>query len=240
MKIRTREVRDITILDVEGRIDIDSAEFIETVGGVLKNNGLKILCNFENVELVDYSGLSILAIAYKNAVNHNGMIKFYNVGMHIRELFRIVQMDRIFQCYDNEQQGLLNFDEKILELEKRLLRRRFKRLEINIIEVSFTPKKTRAKENRTYAGKVLNISGSGLFIYGSNILPIKTQLDLKISLPKEMVPLEMEGMVIWIAEKNLQPYCYPGMGVQFINVDSQKQKELLDYIDKNITHRSET
>jgi len=235
MKIKIRESKDVTILDAEGRIDIDASEFIETVGWVLKNNKIKILCNFENVELVDYSGLSILTIAYKNVTNHNGAMKFCNVALHIKELFKIVQMDKVFICYDNEQQALLNFDEKILELEKKRLRRRFKRLETNI-DASFTPKN---KPGKVYKGKVFNISGAGLFILTSNILPIRTQLLLEISVPNELVPIEMEGMVLWISDKNLQSYCYPGMGVQFISIDSQKQKDLLDFIDKNITHRSE-
>jgi len=239
MKIRIRESKDVTVLDVDGHIDIDAAEFIETVGWILKNNKLKMLCNLENVELVDYSGLSILAIAYKNVVNHNGVMKFCNVALHIRELFKIVQMDKVFQCYDNEELALLNFDEKILELERRQLRRRFKRLEVGI-DITFSPKKAGAKENQQCKGKALNISGAGLFICTPNIFPIRTQLNLEISLPKELIPLEAEGMVNWIAEKNLQPYCYPGMGVTFIKLDPQIQKELLDFIDKNITHRSET
>lgn len=239
MEIKIRESQDITILDIEGRVDINASEFVETVGWLLKNNKLKLLCNFENVELVDYSGLSILAIAYKNVINHNGIMKFCNVGMHIRELFRIVQMDRIFQYYGSEKDALAGFDEKILELERRPLRRRFKRLEINIT-VDFKPIKARGREAQSYTGKVINISGAGLFIYTPHILPIRTVLSLEISLPKELAPLEMEGMVIWVADKNLQSYCYPGMGVQFINVDSQKQKELLDFIDRNVTHRSET
>jgi anti-anti-sigma factor len=225
----------VTILEVEGRIDINASEFIETVGWVLKNNKTKILCNLENVELVDYSGLSILAIAYKNVINHNGTMKFCNVAMHIKELFKIVQMDRVFLCYDTEQQAVLNFDEKILELEEKQLRRRFKRLEINI-DVAFAPKN---RPGKAYRGKVLNISGAGLFILTSNILPVKTQLSLEIGVPKELIPIEMEGTVLWIADKNLQSYCYPGMGVQFINIDSRKQKDLLDFIEKNITHRSE-
>ena len=239
MTIRVREHRDITILDVEGRVDIDSAEFIETVGWVLKNNNLKILCNFENVELVDYSGLSILAIAYKNVVNHGGTMRFCSVGLHVRELFRIVQMDRVFYCYNTEEEALNGFDEKILELEEKPLRRRFKRLEINI-NVAFNPSAPKAKETNIALGKVLNISGAGMFIYSPHIFPIRTQLKLEISLPREMVPLEMEGMVIWIADKSIQSYCHPGMGIQFVNVDAQKQKELLDFIDRNITHRSET
>lgn len=236
MKIRLRESKDITIIDIEGRIDIDSAELIETVGWLLKNGKSKILCNFENVELVDYSGLSILAIAYKNVTNHNSIMKFCNVGLHVKELFKVIRLDEIFQCYNSEEEALENFDEKILEIESKLLRRRFKRLEINI-NVNFTAKG--AKKDRLFSGKVFNISGAGMFIYTHSILPVKTRLDLEISLPKEMAPLSMEGMVIWIADKNLQSYCYPGMGIQFINVDTQKQKELLEFIDKNITHRSE-
>jgi len=239
VKVRIRESKDVTILDVDGRIDIDASEFIETAGWLLKNNKLKMLCNFENVELVDYSGLSILAIAYKNVVNHNGVMKFCNVALHIRELFKIVQMDRVFQCYDNEDLALLNFDEKILELERRQLRRRFKRLEVSV-DINFSLKKAGAKENKQSKGKAINISGAGLFICTPNIFPVRTRLNLEIVLPKELIPFEAEGVVNWIAEKNLQPYCYPGMGVTFINLDPQRQKELLDFIEKNITHRSET
>lgn len=238
MKIKFRESEDITILDIEGSIDINASELVETVGWLLKNNKLKILCNFENVELVDYSGLSILAIAYKNVANHNGVMKFCNVGLHIKELLRVVQLDKIFYCYDTEEEALKNFDEKILELERRPLRRRFKRLEINI-NVDFNIVKTKVKETKIHKGKVLNISGAGMFIYSPDLFPVRTTLNLEISLPEELAPLEMEGMVIWIADKNLQSYCYPGMGVQFINVNAEKQKELLDFIDKNVTHRSE-
>lgn len=239
MNIRIREADNITILDIEGRIDIDSSEFIETVGWVLKNNKTKLLCNFENVELVDYSGLSILAIAYKNVGNHNGAMKFYNVGLHIRELFRVVQMDRVFKCYESEDAAIKAFDEKALEIEARPLRRRFKRLEINI-DAALTESGGRGKQGRVESGKVVNISGAGMFVSTPHAFPVKTKLKLEISIPKEMIPLEMEGMVIWIADKALQSYCYPGVGIQFINVNNEKQKELIDFIDRNITHRSET
>ncbi|NQU73686.1 MAG: PilZ domain-containing protein [Candidatus Omnitrophica bacterium] len=238
MTIRVREAGSITVLDVEGRVDINASEFIEVVGRVLKNNKTKILCNFENVELVDYSGLSILAIAYKNVVNHNGIMKFYKVGLHVKELFRIVHMDKLFYCHDNEEEALKYFDDKTLDSCNRPLRRRFKRLEINIT-AAFKPAQVTGKEVQEYSGKVLNISGAGLFIYASHLFPVRTQLKLEISLPNELVPLEMDGMVIWMADKSLQSDCYPGMGVQFIDVDSEKQKELLEFIDKNITHRSE-
>jgi anti-sigma B factor antagonist len=239
MKLHIREAADILIIDIEGSVDIDSSEFIETIGWLLKNRKSKILCNFEAVEMVDYSGLSILAIAYKNVINHGGIMRFCNVGLHIRELFRLVQMEKIFQSYNSEGEAIESFNEHLLELERLPLRRKFKRLEMNM-EARFRLQKPAAPESHVCAGKVLNISGAGMFIYTRYLFPVRTKLYLEISIPKELSPIEMEGMVIWIADKNLQLHCYPGMGVEFIHLDAQRQKDLLEFIDKNVTHRSET
>lgn len=66
MSIRVREVENVSILDIDGNVDINSSEIIETVGWLINTGKLYILLNLENVDLVDYSGLSVLAIAYKN------------------------------------------------------------------------------------------------------------------------------------------------------------------------------
>jgi anti-anti-sigma factor len=67
MAIRIREAGAITILDIDGNIDINSSEIIETVGWLVKSGKLHILINLENVNLVDYSGLSILAISLRTS-----------------------------------------------------------------------------------------------------------------------------------------------------------------------------
>ncbi|MCX5715874.1 MAG: PilZ domain-containing protein [Candidatus Omnitrophica bacterium] len=238
MKIRIREVADISVIDVEGAIDIDASEFVETIGWLLKNHKIKILCNFESVEMVDYSGLSILAIAYKNVINHGGMMRFCNVGLHVKELFRLVQMEKVFQSYNSEEEAVESFNEHLLEMEQLQLRRKFKRLETNM-EVRFRLQKPESGNGHIYSGKILNISGAGLFIYARYIFPVRTRLYLELFIPKELGPLEMEGMVIWVSDKNLQPHCHPGMGVEFVHVDTQQQKNLLEFIEKNVTNRSE-
>jgi len=231
-------MQGITVIDIEGCIDINSSEIVETVGLLLRNDKLKILCNLENVELVDYSGLSILAISYRNVANHKGMMKFCNAGLHIKELFRVVQMDTVFYCYDSEEEALRDFDDKTVEIEQRPLRRRFKRLEINM-NVDYSLVAALDKRGRLYRGKVFNVSGSGMYVYSPYIFPVRTQLKLTIALPREIAPLEIEGMVIWVSDRHLQPSSHPGMGIQFTHLDSQEQKELLDFIERNITHRSE-
>ena len=70
MNIKIREKENVVILDLEGIIDINSSDFIETVGTVVKNKAKSIICNFEKVEAVDYTGVSVIAVAYKNVLNH--------------------------------------------------------------------------------------------------------------------------------------------------------------------------
>ena len=46
------------------------------------------------------------------------------------------------------------------------------------------------------------------------------------------------GRVIWLADKELQPHAYPGMGVEFVNLDKHTQTKIIDFIDKHLVLRS--
>ncbi|MDP2913337.1 MAG: PilZ domain-containing protein, partial [Candidatus Omnitrophota bacterium] len=64
-------------------------------------------------------------------------------------------------------------------------------------------------------------------------------LNLELSLPGTNQTLEAAGRVIWLTDKEIQAHCYPGMGVSFVHLTSEKEKAIVDFIDKNITHRAE-
>ncbi|UCD54883.1 MAG: PilZ domain-containing protein [Candidatus Omnitrophota bacterium] len=235
MQIRKRFANDVVILYIVGNIDVNSAEFIEQTGRLLKDGTQKILCNFTNVNLVDYNGLSILVIAYKNAINQKGILKFCNIPPHIKELFKIARLDTVFDIYADEKNALQSF-RLSTKVDKLLLRRRFKRIDINI-PVRY--KKGLSANTKLVKGKILNISGEGLFIHSKNTFPVSTQLYLEIEFGKKKELLTLMGAVIWLADKKLQPHAYPGMGISFINLDKKNQIKIIDFIDKNITRRSQ-
>ena len=163
MKIRVRESNKVNIVDIEGRIDINSSDIIETIGWLVKNRKNNVLLNFDKVELVDYSGISILAIAYKNVINHKGKMKLCNVPLHIAELIKLVKLDSVFEIYNTEEDALKTFhyDSPLDDIK---LRRRFKRLDIPI-EVEFLPRRERAKAKPIWhSAKLLNISGDGVYL----------------------------------------------------------------------------
>jgi len=233
MPLRLREVKGITVMDIDGNIDINSSEIIETVGWLVNSGKLNIILNLENVDLVDYSGLSILAVAYKNVLNHKGKLKFLKAPLSVSELFKLVKLDSVFSSYPDEESAINSFYET--EVEHMHLRRKFKRLDIHL-KVSYNIPGSR---EHSFEGNALNISGAGVYIYTHDILPLGTSLELKFFIPDTPHMLETEGRVVWLSDKELQPHSYPGMGVAFSHLSAEKERIIIDFIDKNLTHRAD-
>jgi anti-sigma B factor antagonist len=232
LDIDFRRVDAVAILDLAGSIDIDSANFIEMVGWCLINGYRDILCNFENVNLIDYAGLSVLAIANKDVVNHKGRIKFVNVPAHVRKLLCLVGLDTFFEIYEDEDLAIKCFEEDraISEIKKMHLRRRFKRLPLSI-NIEF---KGKSKDEEFNQGKVLNISAVGLLVFAEKSYPLGEMLDIKLTLLPKPGPIELDAKVVWLVQKELQPQIYPGMGLEFYNLDSLTQKKIIEFVERNL------
>ena len=235
MPIKIRERDNVHILDIDGRIDINSSELIEMVGWLVSSGKINIIMNFENVDIVDYNGLSVLVIAYKNVLNHKGRMKFMHVPLPAVELLKIVKLDSVFEIYDGEDVAVNSFFNE--EMNKLRLRRKFIRLDIHLgVKYRLFGDQ---KKPKIFDGDVLNVSAAGLYIYSPYTFPVNSQLDLEFVLPNIGPALEATGRVIYISDKQLQPHAYPGMGVGFIHLTPEKERAILDFIDKNVTHRSE-
>jgi len=235
MAIRIRETKNIHILDVEGKVDINSSDIIETVGWLANTGKLNIIINLEGVDMVDYNGLSILAIAYKNVINHKGKARFLNVPLSVIELLKVVKLENVFEIYSDEEEAVNSFYET--SAQNLHLRRKFARLDIHLnVKYKLACGQKKPEE---FTGGVLNISAAGLYIYTPNTFPINTMLDLEFNLPDPLGVLETVGRVSWLSDKELQPQTYPGMGVSFTHLTVEKEKIIIDFIEKNITHRAD-
>jgi anti-anti-sigma factor len=231
LEIQVRRVKTIAVFDLSGNVDIDSSNFVEKVGWCLENGYRELLCNFESVNTVDYAGLSAIAIAYKNVINHKGKMKFVNLPLHIKKVFNLVCLDRVFGIYDDEKSALRSFeeDEAISEIQKKQLRRRFKRLPLDI-GIEFKSK----KEEKFYQGKVLNLSGVGMLVFVDKIYPLGEILDIKLSVMPSPGLLEVSARVSWLVDKRIQPQIYPGMGLEFYHIDSKIQEKIVEFVERNL------
>ena len=235
MPLRFRETGNITIVDIDGNIDINSSDIIETIGYLLSSGKLNFIINFENVNLVDYSGLSVLAIAYKNVVNHKGKVKFLRVPPQVIELFKMVKLEGVFEAYSDEDSAIKSFYEESPEAAH--LRRKFKRLDVHLRAKYWLL--GNQKRPKIFEGEVLNMSAAGIYIFSKYTFPINSQLEMEIILPGDVMFLDAAVRVIWLADKELQPHYSPGMGAAFVHLTAEKERTIIDFIDKNITHRAE-
>ena len=232
MEIKIRQNNNIIILDMSGRIDVNSANLVEVVGQCVHDGYNDILCNLEDVDFIDYMGTSVIVIAYKEIINNQGRMRFCNVPVHIRNIFCIAGLDRVIEMFASEEQALSSFKEdKIIEdIKKMQLRRRFKRLPIDIkVEL----KAKNVKNPVCLKLDVLNLSGIGAFIFGCDKFKLGDEVILKMKLPPRKEEVELDAKVVWIPDKQVQPHSYPGLGVEFVNLPPHLQEELVQFVERN-------
>lgn len=235
MAIRIRESDGVSILDIDGKIDINSSDVIEAVGWLVNSGKLNILINLESVDMIDYSGLSILAIAYKNVVNHKGKMKLLNVSLSAAELLKVVKLDHVFETYSDEKSALESFFSTAASALH--LRRRFQRLDIHL-KASYKLVAP-GKDLKAFDGIALNLSAAGLYLHSKFTFPLNSLMDISLEIPGEEKRLEACGRVVYLADKDIQPHAYPGMGVAFTHLDPKKERVIVDFIDRNVTHRAD-
>jgi anti-anti-sigma factor len=237
MDIRARQKNGVVILDLSGRIDADAANLVEAVGQCLRDGYTDIICNLEEVDFIDYTGISVIVIVYKEVINAKGRIKFTNVAAHIRNIFSVAGIDRVVELYPDEELALDSFKEdKIIEdIKKMQLRRRFKRLPIDIkIEL-----KAKNERNPLCLNlDLVNLSAIGAFIFGCDKFRLNDEVIVKIKLPPKDEELQLDAKVVWIPDKQVQPHFYPGMGVEFTQISSHTQQKIIEFIDRNISFSS--
>lgn len=233
LEIGLRKQGTVAVLDLSGNIDIDASNFIEKIGWCLENGYEDILCNLEEVNLVDYAGLSVIAIACKNVMNHKGRIKFMNIPEHIKKVFSLMCLDKVFEMYEDEKTAVASFkeDKAIAEIQKKQLRRRFKRLPLDI-EIEF--RSITEGEKNFHKGKVLNLSAVGLLLFAHKMYPLGEILEIKLSLLPKPGVLDLQAKVVWHVVKEIMPHIYPGLGLEFYNLDSLMQKKVVEFVDRNL------
>jgi anti-sigma B factor antagonist len=111
MKIETRTVGDIKILDCSGKITLGEGTMTvrNTVRDVLKNGGKKIILNLGDVSYIDSSGIGELVSTFTTVVNQGGQLKLLNLTKKIHELLQITKLLTVFQVFDSESVAIASF-----------------------------------------------------------------------------------------------------------------------------------
>ena len=111
MDMSKRQVGDVTILDLKGRITIGSGDMQLrfAVQEVMNSGATKVLINMQNVSTIDSSGIGELVSAYTTATNRGAKLKLINLPAKVADILTITQLITVFDVYDSEDEGVSSF-----------------------------------------------------------------------------------------------------------------------------------
>ena len=111
MKVTTRQVDGITILDLSGRITLGegSVQLRDSVRDLLSKAQKQILLNLADVNYIDSSGIGELVSAYTTVRNQGGDLKLLNLTKKVHDLLQITKLYTVFDVKDDEASAIASF-----------------------------------------------------------------------------------------------------------------------------------
>jgi anti-sigma B factor antagonist len=110
-KLNTRQVGDVVVVDVTGRITLGegSSNLREGIRELMAQGTRKILLNLGEVTYIDSSGIGELVSAYTSVSGQGGTLKLLNLTKRVKDLLQITKLYTVFDIYDNEAHAIARF-----------------------------------------------------------------------------------------------------------------------------------
>jgi anti-sigma B factor antagonist len=111
MKIKTRQVDGVSIMDCSGRITLGegSVQLRDAVRDLLGKGSKQILLNLGDVTYIDSSGIGELVSAFTTVRNQGGDLKLLNLTKKVHDLLQITKLYTVFDVKDDEASAVASF-----------------------------------------------------------------------------------------------------------------------------------
>ena len=112
LKIETREVAHITILDVKGRIVLGDEIGVlrDAVRGLVADGKKKIILNLADVDYIDSSGGGELVGCFTTVRNAGGELKLLNLSQKVQDVLYVTKLYTVFDIREDEFTAVKSFD----------------------------------------------------------------------------------------------------------------------------------
>jgi anti-sigma B factor antagonist len=112
LKIETREVAHVTILDVQGRIVLgdEIGELRDAVRKLVAEGKKKIVLNLAEVDYIDSSGVGELVGSYTTVRNAGGELKLLNLTQKVHDVLHVTKLYTVFDIRNDEFTAVKSFD----------------------------------------------------------------------------------------------------------------------------------
>lgn len=111
MQAATREIGEITIVDIKGRITIGEGNVMlrEIMVGLLEKGKKHVLLNMTDVAHVDSAGIGELVCSHTSVRKQGGQLKLANVNKRVQELLQKTMLLAVFDVHQDETSAVKSF-----------------------------------------------------------------------------------------------------------------------------------
>ena len=108
--VQTRDVGDVTILEVRGRITLGEGASLlrEAIRHTLNHNS-RVLIDLAEVSYIDSTGLGELVGGWVSARNRGADVKLLHLKSQIKDLLQVTKLLTVFECFEDEGVAIASF-----------------------------------------------------------------------------------------------------------------------------------
>jgi len=111
VKMNTRQIDGVTVVDVEGRITLGegSSALRDVLRDLVAKGQNKILLNLGEVNYIDSSGIGELVSGFTMVANSGGAMKLLGLTKRVKDLLQITKLYTVFDVHEEEKHALASF-----------------------------------------------------------------------------------------------------------------------------------
>jgi anti-sigma B factor antagonist len=111
VKLTSRQVGDVTVVDVAGRITLGegSSALRDLLREMVGKGQKKILLNLGEVSYIDSSGIGELVSGFTTVTNSGGELKLLNLNKRVKDLLQITKLYTVFDVHEDEAGAIRAF-----------------------------------------------------------------------------------------------------------------------------------
>ena len=112
IKLNTRQVGDVTVVDVVGRVTLGegSSALRDTLRDLVSKGARKILLNLGDVSYMDDTGIGELVAGFTMVTNLGGALKLLNLTNRLKDLLQITKLCTVFDVREDEADAIRSFN----------------------------------------------------------------------------------------------------------------------------------
>ncbi len=111
MSLHIRNVRNVAILDLDGRLIMgEPANSLRSaIHSLLESGGKNLAINLAEIKYIDSSGIGALAAAWTTSRKMGAQCKLFAIPNKLMLMFKISRLDTVFQIMEDEKAALNSF-----------------------------------------------------------------------------------------------------------------------------------